>query len=92
MFIVDINGNVRRGPYVRFRFKPKPSTANEWFRKGREFLDGNLLDDALRCFDEARRLGHERAEQAIEICKNHGAAIPPRARRRRAVRDISEFI
>ena len=91
MFIVDSNGNVKKGPYARLKPKQMPSNANDWFRKGLEFFDGNLVDDALRCFGEAKRLGHEKAENAIQICKNHGANFPPTQKARKQRRDMSEF-
>jgi hypothetical protein len=77
MFIVDRDGRAWQAG-VRFKSKrhKQPSTAGEWFRKGLELYDGGLLDDALLCFDKAKRLGHERAEQTIGICKNHGADFP----------------
>jgi hypothetical protein len=72
---VDRKGNLKRGRYVRPTRK-LPSNADECFRKGVKFFDGNFLDNALLCFIEAKRLRHKSAEHAIEICKNHGADYP----------------
>ncbi|HEV2454329.1 MAG TPA: hypothetical protein VGY98_08710 [Verrucomicrobiae bacterium] len=52
--------------------KPRRQNADEWFGMGSRFFEGHLVDEALRCFHHAKRLGHTRASLAIQICEDHG--------------------
>ncbi len=60
-----------------------PDFAGAWFNKGRT-LGGRLkrYREAMECFEQARKLGHSGAEQAIAICQRGlaeeaAAAAPP---------------
>ena len=45
------------------------TNSKNWFDRGREFLEESRYEDALVCFEEAKRLGHPKSVEAILICK-----------------------
>jgi hypothetical protein len=73
MFIVDKKGIAtwKGGYYWPHSSKAKSITAKEIFERGTDLLEKGYVDDALFCFEQAKRLGHEKAEHAIQICKNN---------------------
>jgi hypothetical protein len=48
----------------------KLAQSKNWFSRGRELLEESRYDDALLCFEEAKRLGHPKSADAILLCKN----------------------
>jgi tetratricopeptide (TPR) repeat protein len=55
-----------------------PQYAVAWFNKGAAFLNGfSNPQVAIHCFEQAQRLGHPKAAEAIAICRNM-LAQPPR--------------
>jgi hypothetical protein len=47
----------------------KSAHSKKWFNQGREYLEESRREDALVCFEEARRLGHPKSADAILLCK-----------------------
>jgi hypothetical protein len=47
----------------------KSVNSKNWFSQGRELLEVSRFEDALICFEEARRLGHPKSAEAILICE-----------------------
>jgi hypothetical protein len=47
----------------------KSANSKNWFSRGRELLEESRYEDALVCFEEARRLGYPKSENAILLCK-----------------------
>jgi hypothetical protein len=47
----------------------KSANSNNWFSRGRDLLEESRYEDALVCFDEAKRLGHPKSAEGILICK-----------------------
>jgi hypothetical protein len=43
--------------------------SKNWFSRGRELLEDSRYEDALVCFEEAKRLGHPKSADAIFLCK-----------------------
>ena len=57
MFSYDDNGPLRL------------ANSKNWFNRGRELLEESRVEDALVCFEEAKRLGHLKSVDAILLCK-----------------------
>jgi hypothetical protein len=49
----------------------KLANSKNWFDQGRELLEERRYEDALACFEEAKRLGHPKAAVAILLCKGN---------------------
>lgn len=47
----------------------RSANSKNWFSRGRELLEESRYEDALVCFEEARRLGYPKSENAILLCK-----------------------
>ena len=47
----------------------KSAHSKNWFSRGRDLLEESRYEDALVCFEEARRLGHPKSGDAILLCK-----------------------
>jgi len=47
----------------------KSTTSMNWFNRGRDLLEDSRVEDALLCFEEARRLGYPKSADAILLCK-----------------------
>ena len=47
----------------------KPGNSKNWFNRGRELLEESRYEDALVCFEEAKRLGYPKSADAILLCK-----------------------
>lgn len=47
----------------------KSANSKNWFTRGRELLEESRYEDALVCFEEARRLGYPKSEYGILLCK-----------------------
>jgi hypothetical protein len=47
----------------------KLAHSKNWFGRGRELLEESRYEDALICFEEAKRLGHPKSADAILLCK-----------------------
>lgn len=47
----------------------KPAHSQNWFNRGRELLEESRYEDALVCFEEAKRLGYPKSDNAILLCK-----------------------
>jgi len=45
------------------------ANSKNWFDRGRELLEESRVEDALVCFEEAKRLGHLKSVDAILLCK-----------------------
>jgi hypothetical protein len=43
--------------------------SKNWFSRGRDLLEESRYEDALVCFEEAKRLGHPKSADAILLCK-----------------------
>jgi hypothetical protein len=43
--------------------------SKNWFNRGRELLEESRVEDALVCFEEAKRLGYLKSADAILLCK-----------------------
>jgi len=76
MFIVDSNGVARLFLYKINNFarrrgpRRRAVASRDWFQEGRKCLEGMRYDEALFCFEEAKRLGHRKARKAITLCRN----------------------
>jgi hypothetical protein len=57
MFTYDDNGPQRL------------ANSKNWFNRGRKLLEESRVEDALVCFEEAKRLGHLKSVDAILLCK-----------------------
>jgi hypothetical protein len=57
MFADDDNGPLRA------------THSKNWFNRGRELLEESRVEDALVCFEEAKRLGYLKSADAILLCK-----------------------
>jgi hypothetical protein len=49
----------------------RPAHSKNWFNQGRELLEESRYEDAIACFEEAKRLGHPKAAEAILLCKGY---------------------
>jgi hypothetical protein len=47
----------------------KSASSKKWFSRGRELLEESRYEDALVCFEEAKRLGYLKSTDAILLCK-----------------------
>jgi len=47
----------------------KSAHSKSWFSRGRDLLEDSRYEDALVCFEEAKRLGYPKSADAILICK-----------------------
>jgi hypothetical protein len=47
----------------------KSANSKNWFSRGRDLLEESRYEDALICFEEAKRLGYPKSAEAILICK-----------------------
>lgn len=47
----------------------KPDHSMNWFSRGRELVEESRYEDALVCFEEAKRLGYLKSADAILLCK-----------------------
>jgi hypothetical protein len=47
----------------------KSINSKNWFSRGRDLLEESRYEDALVCFEEARRLGYPKSNDAILLCK-----------------------
>jgi hypothetical protein len=47
----------------------KSANSKNWFSRGRELLEESRYEDALVCFEEAKRLGHHKSTEGILLCK-----------------------
>jgi len=47
----------------------RSANSRNWFSRGRELLEESRYEDALVCFEQAKRLGHPKSADAIFICK-----------------------
>jgi hypothetical protein len=47
----------------------KQANSRNWFSRGRDLLEESRYEDALICFEEAKRLGYPKSAEAILICK-----------------------
>jgi hypothetical protein len=45
------------------------SHSKNWFNRGRELLEDSRYEDALVCFEEAKRLGYPKSAEAILLCQ-----------------------
>ena len=57
MFIHDDNGAQRL------------ANSKNWFSRGRDLLEESRYEDALVCFEEAKRLGYPKSAEAVLLCK-----------------------
>jgi hypothetical protein len=57
MFTDDDNGQKRA------------ASSKNWFSRGRDLIEDSRYEDALVCFEEAKRLGHFKSADAILLCK-----------------------
>jgi hypothetical protein len=57
MFINDDNG------------LQKSANSKNWFSRGRDLVEESRYEDALICFEEAKRLGYLKSVDAILLCK-----------------------
>jgi hypothetical protein len=57
MFTNDDNGQQRA------------ASSKNWFSRGRDLLEDSRYEDALVCFEEAKRLGYPKSADAILLCK-----------------------
>ena len=57
MFTINDNGPQRM------------ANSKNWFGRGCELLEESLYEDALVCFEEAKRLGYPKSADAILLCK-----------------------
>ncbi len=48
----------------------RSTNSKNWFSRGRDLLEDSRYEDALICFEEAKRLGHPKSMEAISICKS----------------------
>jgi hypothetical protein len=77
MFIVDSKGvarSCRRGWPNEPQRKPisdeqKSVQSKSWFDKGSDCLEQMRYDEALFCFEKARRLGHPQSARAVTLCR-----------------------
>jgi hypothetical protein len=47
----------------------KSAASMNWFNRGRDLLEESRVEDALLCFEEAKRLGYPKSADAILLCK-----------------------
>jgi hypothetical protein len=47
----------------------KSANSKNWFSRGRDLLEESRYEDALVCFEEAKRLGYPKSAEAILLCK-----------------------
>jgi hypothetical protein len=47
----------------------KSASSTNWFSRGRDLIEESRYEDALVCFEEAKRLGHHKSTDAILLCK-----------------------
>jgi hypothetical protein len=47
----------------------KSVNSRNWFSRGRDLLEESRYEDALICFEEAKRLGYLKSVDAILLCK-----------------------
>jgi hypothetical protein len=47
----------------------KSVNSKNWFSRGRDLLEESRYEDALICFEEAKRLGYLKSADAILLCK-----------------------
>ena len=47
----------------------KLAHSRNWFSRGRDLLEESRYEDALICFEEAKRFGYPKSAEAILICK-----------------------
>lgn len=47
----------------------KLAYSKNWFSRGRDLLEESRYEDALVCFEEARRFGHPKSADAILLCE-----------------------
>jgi hypothetical protein len=47
----------------------KAAHSRNWFSRGRELVEESRYEDALVCFEEAKRLGYSKSADAIFLCK-----------------------
>jgi hypothetical protein len=47
----------------------KSTHSKNWFSRGRDLLEESRYEDALVCFEEAKRLGYPKSNEAILLCK-----------------------
>jgi hypothetical protein len=47
----------------------KSVNSKNWFSRGRDLLEESRYEDALICFEEAKRLGYPKSAEAILLCK-----------------------
>ena len=61
-----------RCPACRAEFEftpPRALRANEWFEKALDLFESERYEEALVCFQEARRFRHPHSERAIARCR-----------------------
>ena len=47
----------------------RSASSKNWFSRGRDLLEDSRYEDALVCFEEAKRLGYPKSAEAILLCK-----------------------
>lgn len=47
----------------------RAASSKNWFSRGRDLLEDSRYEDALVCFEEAKRLGYPKSADAILLCK-----------------------
>ena len=47
----------------------KSANSKNWFSRGRDLLEESRYEDALVCFEEAKRLGYPKSADAVLLCK-----------------------
>src|SRR5215831_8151388 len=86
MFIYDSGGVGRRAGHSRYsRLDDTRQNSIEsivWFQQGTKCLEIKSYDEALFCFEEAKRLGHPMTTKAIILCRKElGGRMLPDAER-----------
>jgi hypothetical protein len=47
----------------------RSANSKNWFSRGRDLIEESRYEDALICFEEAKRLGYLKSQDAILLCK-----------------------
>ena len=86
MFTYDSGGVSRRPGHSRHsRIDASRQNSIEsivWFQQGTKCLEIKCYDEALFCFEEAKRLGHPMTTKAIILCRKElGGRMLPDAER-----------
>jgi hypothetical protein len=47
----------------------RAANSKNWFSRGRDLLEESRYEDALICFEEAKRLGYPKSAEAVLLCQ-----------------------